>query len=169
VRCTHHDTILIGKRLVASVVDIEHAVPHSGPEVVSLGPEQQLKNLGVELSAKWCAIRRLRVAVVGPAGQSRCFVVDEETPVLDGGSLLDLGGLEKVDGVVGLGGYVGEPVPRGDTDLLGNIVDTVDSTTTVAAYEKSVFCISKIVKVDVPAMTSASPVMFPAAFTTVLT
>ena len=92
----------------------------------------------VEVGSKWSTIRRNGVDLVGPSGQRRGFVVDEETTVLYGGSLLDFRGLERINGFMGFSRYVCKPVPWRDTNLLRDIVDTVDGTSTIAACEVSV-------------------------------
>lgn len=131
MRCTHYDAVLVSERLVACVVHVEHAVPHGWPEVVGLGPEQQFEDPRVELSPERCAVGRDGVTLIRPACQSWSLIVDEEAAVLDGRTFLDLCSLEQMNGIVLLGWYIGEPVPWRDANLLGDIVDTVDSATSI--------------------------------------
>ena len=48
---------IFGKRLIAGIIDVEHAVPHGRPQVVSLHAEQKFKYVGVKLSAKRRTVR----------------------------------------------------------------------------------------------------------------
>ena len=140
VRRAHDDAVRIGERLVPRVVNVEHGVPHGGPQVVGAAPQQQLEHVRVEAGAERRVVRRLGVFCVDPAGQRGGLVVDEEAAVLDGGGLLDFGGAQGEDGGVGFWGHVGEPVPGGHADLLGDVVEAVDGAALVAAWGVSGLC-----------------------------
>src|SRR5690606_31935889 len=68
-----------------------------------------------------------------PVGEGGLLVVDEDAAVLDRGALLVPSRVEGVDGIVLLRGDIGPPVPRGDTNLLRNVVDAVDGASLVGA------------------------------------
>lgn len=133
MRRAHDDAIGVGKRLVSCVVDVEHGVPHGGPEVVGSVSQQELEHVGVEACTEGGVVRGLGVLGVDPAGEGGSLVVDEEAAVLHCRGFLHFDGSEGVDVGVRFGGDVGEPVPRGDTNLLGDVVETEDCTTLVAA------------------------------------
>jgi hypothetical protein len=132
---SHDNAVLVSQRLVARVIDVEHASPHSRPKVVGPESQQELEYLGVELGAERAAISRFRVPLVHPTSESGSLIVDEEATVLDSRRCLNFGGPEGVDRVVGLGYNVGKPMPWGHADLLGDIVDSVDCSALVAACE----------------------------------
>ena len=56
----HHDAVHVGGGGVLGVVFVEGVVPHGGPQVVALAPQEQFEDVGVEL-----------VAVVGDAARGR--------------------------------------------------------------------------------------------------
>lgn len=132
VRCSHYNAILICERLVAWVIDVEHTVPHCWPKVVCAGSEQQLEDMSIELGSKRTVASVLRILVVCPSGQCRGFVIDEEATVFDRGGPLHFDSVQCVDLIVALRGHVGEPMPWGHADLLRDIVDSVNCTSTIA-------------------------------------
>lgn len=137
VRRAHDDTISVSERLVSWVVNIEHGVPHGRPEVVRPVPEKKFKNVRIETSAEGRVVCRFGVFRVDPASESRSLIVDEESTILHSGRLLDFGRSEGVDLGVGFGGNVSEEVPRGYTDLLGDVVEAVDGAALVAPFNVS--------------------------------
>ncbi len=49
VRSAHHDAVFVGKAGIQRIVFVESVVPHRGPEIVGLQPQEQFKYLGVKL------------------------------------------------------------------------------------------------------------------------
>ena len=96
--------------------------------------------MSVEVGTEGAVVSISGVVDIGPAGQGRCLIVNEETAVLDGRRLCGFDGVECEDFSVALRRYVGKEVPGRDTDLLGNIIETEDSSTTIASYETLVLC-----------------------------
>lgn len=96
--------------------------------------------MSVKVGAEGAVVSVLGVVDVGPAGQGGCLVVDEETAVLDGRAFLDFDRVEGVNLSMALRRDVAKPVPRRYTNLLGDIVDAVDCTSTVATCMESVSC-----------------------------
>lgn len=96
--------------------------------------------MSIEVGTERAVVSIFGILDIGPAGQGRRLIVDEETAVLDGRGLCDFDSVERVDLRVALRRYVGKPVPGGDTNLLGNIIDTVDCTSTIASCMVSIFC-----------------------------
>ena len=131
----HNDTIFVGERLVAWVVNVEHRVPHSRPEVVGSQSEEELEDCCVELGIVTRSVRRVREFGEDVASEGRCFIVDENTAVFDGGRLLDNGVCLGVDGAVLLWCRVGPEIPRRNSDLLGDGVETVDCASLVGTCE----------------------------------
>src|SRR5690606_27472777 len=98
------------------------------PKVVSAETEEKLENGAVELmTIAWV----VSILLVNPVGESWLFIVQEDTTVLNRGSTLGADGVDGVDVLVGLWWDVGPVVPWRDTDLLRNVVETVDGATLV--------------------------------------
>jgi hypothetical protein len=70
-----------------------------------------------------------------PGVEAGVFVVDEEAAVFDFGLVVMRSGGEEEVGLVG-GGDVGEPVPGGDANFLGDVVGTEDDAAAVGAEDE---------------------------------
>ena len=94
--------------------------------------------MSVKVGTEGAVVSISGIVHIGPAGQRRCLIVDEETAVLDSRRLCDFDSVECVDFKVALGRYIGKPIPGGDTDLLGNVIDAVDCTSSIASCMVSI-------------------------------
>ena len=127
VRSTHHDAVLVGQPRVQRVVLVEGVGPHRRPEVVALEPEDQLKDLRVELAVVVAEL------LLDPARERGRLVVQKDAAVLHSRRALDVRARLHVQGAPPLDRHIGPPVPGRYADLLGQVVDAVDRAALVAA------------------------------------
>ncbi len=122
---------------VGGIVFGEGVVPHGGPQVVALHAQDDFEDFGVEGAVEV----RGRAAGDGvfaefgadPEIEVGLFVIEEDAAVFDAGlTLLILAG-ENVERGLVIGRDVGPPVPRGDADLFGEVVNAEDRAALVAA------------------------------------
>ena len=122
----HDDAVLIGQTRIVRIVLVEGVVPHRRPEVVGPQAQEQLEDLRIEPRVQPAEL------LLGPTGQARSLVVEEDAAILHGRRPLDKGaGLEE-DRLPVLRRHIGPPIPGRHADLLGDFVQTVDRTPLVA-------------------------------------
>ena len=125
----HHHAHFVCRLLVLCIVGIERPAPHGWPHHVA--PEAQYK-LEHALIEPVVAILGA-VGVLYPRGETRCLIVEENATIANGWFTIAVGSTVHEDGVVVLYGHVGPVVPRRNAHLLGEFVDAVDGSPTVAA------------------------------------
>ena len=84
----HDDAVEVGGGGVGEIVFVEGVVPHGGPHVISLGAQEQLKHVGIELVAVVGGLRIIGCcAVLGAdiVAEGRCLVIKKDAAVFHRG------------------------------------------------------------------------------------
>ena len=136
VGTAHHDAVFVGEPRVVRIILGERVVPHRRPQVVALEAENDLENARVEsgVEVRGGAFSRLTVAVVlaHPTGQVRKLVVQEDAAILHARLPLHVASRSHEQGRLAIGHDIGPPVPGGDADLFGHVIDPIDRSALVA-------------------------------------
>ncbi len=130
------DAVGGGGRVVLRVVEGERPAPDRGPQVVRLEPEHQLEDLRVHLAVEAAREPGEQAGAEEfrrPAAQVRVLVIDEEAPVLHHRRALGMPSGQHVQFAGMARRNVIPPVPRGDPDLLRDVVGAEDGPALVAA------------------------------------
>ena len=107
VRGTHHDAHRISCLQVLRIIGIESPAPHSGPQVVTLQAQDELKHLLIE-----AVVTVVRTeGVLYPRGQTRCLVVQKQTTVTHGGLTVGVFTFYYIEVAVFLYGHISPIVP----------------------------------------------------------
>ncbi len=129
MRGTHDDSVFVREPGIQRVVLVETIIPHGGPEIIRLEPQQQFENVGVEgviVAAEF---------FLCPAGEVRRLVIEESAAIFDRGRSLNIfTGLHKQHVLVPRG-HILPKVPRRNADLLRQVVNAVNGPALVAAAD----------------------------------
>src|SRR5690606_169629 len=132
--CPHNNSVLLGERSVFGIIKIEHAIPHCGPEVVRLQSKQKLKDSCMEVSVEtWTSGASSWVKLVHPICQRRLFVVKENSTVFYAGRTRNCNFGKCKNGWFRFEGNIGPPPPRTNTNLLRNVIDTKNRSSSITS------------------------------------
>src|SRR6516164_2544629 len=134
MRGAHHDAVLISQFGVERVVLVKGVIPHRWPEVVPFQAENEFEDLGVEL------VIVVSVFLLNPTGERRRLVVEKDPSVFHLRWPLNVGPGSYEQGFMTMNGHICPPIPGGNTNLLGKIVDAVNRAAFVAAENDQSRC-----------------------------
>src|SRR5882757_6753565 len=127
MRGAHDDAIPVGQDGVEGIVVIEGVAPHGRPEVVGLHSQQELEYFFVKEMVEATEFFSC------PAGETGCFIIDEEAPVFYSGVLAIPCVFTDIDLFLSGYGDICPPVPGGYAHLSGQFEDPVGGSPSVAA------------------------------------
>ena len=119
--------ILVRQLGVQRVVGGERIVPHGGPEIVTLEPQDEFKDVRVH------PVVQLAVLLPRPGHEARAFVVDEDAAIFYRRRTLHVTARVHVERAVAFGRHVGPPIPGRHPDLFGQVIHAENRPALVAA------------------------------------
>jgi hypothetical protein len=129
VGSAHHDAVGVGEFRVQRIVLVETVVPHRRPKGVGLQTQQQFKDVrikGVVVIAEF---------VLHPARKVRCFIVQKNAAVFDGGRSLREFPRPDKDRVPVRHRHVRPPVPGRHAHRRRQIINPVNGSAPVTAHD----------------------------------
>src|SRR5260370_15624791 len=127
MRSAHDDDIFVRKPRIEGIIFIKGVIPHGRPEIVCLEAQKKFEDLGVKL------VIVISEFFLHPTSQSGCLVVEKDATVFHGRRSLCVNARLNAKRVLMMNWNVGPPVPRGDANLFGEVVDTVNGAALVAS------------------------------------
>ena len=124
---THAHTHIVCCLHVQWVISIEHGIPHSGPHIVTLQSEHQLKHTCIKLMIITTII------LLHPSCQARSLIVQEDATITHSRFTIRIDTFLNIKLVVLLSRYICPIIPRAYTYLLTQFINAINGTTLVTA------------------------------------